>query len=232
MKNVLDVARIQAVHRGWLVGWPLVILTLVLALNVALVATINATTPADDTATGALTSIYIVLGISHLQTMTQLFPFALGLSVTRRAFYAGTALVVAAQAAFFGLVLLLLEQVEAATGGWGVGIRMFGLPFVPQGNLLAQWLAYTVPFLAISALGVFMGVVFKRWGQPGVYVTTVGGGVLLAGAAMLITWQGWWTAVGSFFTGQSALALLAGYPLLIALVLGGAGWLVLRRATP
>ncbi|WP_296366235.1 MULTISPECIES: hypothetical protein [unclassified Pseudonocardia] len=37
---------------------------------------------------------------------------------------------------------------------------------------------------------------------------------------------------GSFFAATSPLALFAGYPLLIALVLGAAGFAVVRRATP
>jgi hypothetical protein len=32
----------------------------------------------------------------------------------------------------FGLVLLLIKWVERATGGWGVGFRSFGLPFLIQ----------------------------------------------------------------------------------------------------
>jgi hypothetical protein len=79
---------------------------------------------------------------------------------------------------------------------------------------------------------VFAGVVFKRWGQPGVYALTVGTSLVLAGVAIVVTWQRWWPAVGSFFTDQSTFALLVSYPLVIAIVLGGAGWLAIRRATP
>ncbi len=84
----------------------------------------------------------------------------------------------------------------------------------------------------MSALGVFLGVVFKRWSQPGLYVLSLGTAAVLAGLAFLVGANGWWPAVLSFFTGQSTLALLAGYPLVIVAVFGGAGWLVLRRATP
>jgi hypothetical protein len=64
--------------------------------------------------------------------------------------------------------------VERATGGWRVGFRSFGLPFLIQENPRTQWLVYVVP----------------------------------------------------------TFALLAGYPLVIALVLGGLGWFTIRRATP
>jgi hypothetical protein len=231
MRRVLDVARMTA-NWTWIFVWPLGILALTLVLNVAIFALIGDAAPPEGRVTGALMSIYIVLLVSHVQTMTQVFPFALGMSVTRRAFYAATALLVTAQAVVFGTALVVLDQLERVTGGWGVGVRFFGLPFVQQDGVFAQWLVYTVPFLACSAVGVVIGVIFKRWGQAGLFVAGIGATVALAGLAMLVTWRQWWPAVGSFFTGQSTFALLTVYPLLIALVLGGAGWVAVRRATP
>lgn len=232
MKRIVDVIRIQVFNGPWLLVWPLAILGLTLVLNMAIFAAIGDIAPPDDRNTGALSSIYLVIGISHLQTMTQVFPFALGFSVTRRAFYSATALLVTAQSLFFGLVVLALSQVELLTAGWGVEMRFFGVSFLVQDGLIAQWLVYTVPFLAISALFVFTGVVFKRWGQTGIFVGTVGVLVLIGTTAIVVTWQRWWPEIGAFFTEQSSLALFAGYPLLVALVLGVAGWLAIRRATP
>ena len=232
MKRVLDVVRIQTINWPWVLAWPLALLALILGFNVVLFGVIDDAAPAQGRVTGALMSIYIVMLVAHLQTITQVFPFALGMGVTRRTFYAATALVVTAQAVVYGVVLLVLAQVERATGDWGVGVRFFELPFLVQSNPFGQWLVYTVPFLAVSAIGVFLGVVFKRWGQPGVYTVTVGSLLVLGGLAVLVTWQQWWPAVGSFFTGQSTFALFTLYPLLIALVLGGAGWVAIRRAMP
>lgn len=232
MKRVLDVVRIQSVSWVMLVALPVGILALTFLLNYAIFALLGDAAAPEGRVTGALMSIYLVLGISHLQSMTQTFPFALGISVTRRDFYAGTGVVVVAQSIAFGLLLTLLELLERATGGWGIGLKYFGLPFLVQDNVIAQWLVYTVPFLAISALGVFMGVVFKRWGQLGVYVATVGAAVLLTAAALVITWRQWWPAVGEFLGSQPPMALFAGYPMVVALVAGAAGWLAIRRATP
>ena len=232
MKRVFDVARIQTVNWFWIFVFPVVLLLLIFALNLGLFAAIGDAAPPEGRVTGALLSIYMVVLGAHLQTMTQVFPFALGLSATRRAFYAATGLVVGAQSVIFGVLLLVFGRIEMATGGWGINLRFFGLPFLLQDGLLAQWLVYTVPFLALSAVGVFIGVVFKRWSQAGFYALAVGSGVVLAGLAIVVTWQRWWPAVGSFFIDQSTFALLVGYPLVIAVVLGGAGWLAIRRATP
>jgi hypothetical protein len=230
MRRVIEVARIQTVNWFMVIGLPLTVLAFALLLNLAIFAVLGTTTPEGRT-TGALVSLYITMGIAHLQTMTQLFPFAIGMSVTRRAFYAASALVIVVQAVAYGILLVIGTQLETATGGWGLGIRFFALPFLPDG-LLPQWLALTVPMIAISAVAVFVGVVFKRWGQVGVYTALIGGAVLLTGFVLLVTWQGWWPAVGAFLGSQPPLAMLAGYPLLVAAVFGGAGWLVLRRATP
>jgi hypothetical protein len=232
MRRVLDVARVLTVNWFMVIGLPLVVLALAFALNLAIFAVIGDEAPEEGWISGAVMSVYITMGIAHVQTITQVFPFALGLSVTRRAFYAATALVVVAQSLVYGLVLVADVRLEAATDDGGLGVRFFGLPFLVQGNVVAQWLVYAVPLLAVTAIGVFMGVVFERWGQPGVYVVGLGTAVLATAFVLVVTWQRWWPAVGSFFASQSSLALFAGYPLVIALVLGGAGWLALRRATP
>lgn len=232
LRRVVDVARIQTVNINTLVVWPVAILAIVFSVNVLLFALIGDVGPDNGRFTGALMSIYIVVGVTHLQTITQLFPFALGISITRRTFYTGTALVVIVQSMAFGLLATLLELLERATDGWWYNLRFFGLPFLVQSNFLLQWLVFTVPFIALSAIFIFGGVVFKRWGQSGVFIMSIGAGVLAAAAVVLITMQQWWTAIGQFFTGQSTLALVAGYPLIIAVVAAAGGFLMLRRATP
>jgi len=57
-------------------------------------------------------------------------------------------------------------------------------------------------------------------------------GVLAAAAAAVVTWVHLWPTVGSFFVNTPTLLLIAGYPLVIALVLGAAGFALIRRATP
>jgi hypothetical protein len=232
MSPTLAVVRLQFVNWRLGLGMPLGILTVVLGLNLALFGSMGDVIPPDGRMTGGVLSIYIVFGVAYLQTMTQLFTFALGLGVTRRAFYAGVVLVVLAESLGFGLLLLAFSLAERASGGWGLGLKFFALDFVTVDDPLLQWLVFTVPFVAVAALGVFVGVVFKRWGQVGVYAVTVSAAVVLAGLAVVITWQSWWPEVGSWFAGQSTASLWAGYPLVLALLLGAGGWLAIRRATP
>lgn len=230
MRRVLDVTRVLTVSWFWTLAFPVVLIVAVLLLNLALFAVVG--TGDEGTSIGAAMALYIALGITHLQTMTQSFPFALGMSVTRRTFYAAVALLVTAQSVGYGLLLMLLARLEVATGGWGIDLAVFALPFLPQDDPLVLWLAFAVPLLATCALAVFLGGVFVRWGPPGVWAVLLGGAVVLVGVAALIGWLDAWAAVGTFLASRSPVTLAAGYPLVLALLLGGAGWLVLRRATP
>jgi hypothetical protein len=79
---------------------------------------------------------------------------------------------------------------------------------------------------------MMVGTLFKRWGQIGVYVASIGAALVLGLLVVLVTWQQWWGAVGAFFTTTPALLLVAVYPLVIAALAGLGGYLLVRRATP
>lgn len=231
MKRVLDVARIQLANWPTAVAYPLGLLAALLPLGLVIDIS-NGVNTVLDHQIFLLPSIYLVVALAHLQTMTQMFPFVVGLSVTRRAFYGATALVVAGQAMLIGLVLLGLQQAERMTGGWGSHVQIFGLDFLRQDNPVAQWLVDTVPFIAVSAVAVFAGVVFQRWRQTGIYLAGITTSALLTAVAVLVTSQSWWPAIGAFITDQPTLTVFAGLPLVLALLVGGAGWMSIRRATP
>jgi hypothetical protein len=111
-------------------------------------------------------------------------------------------------------------------------LRFFTAWFLDHGNPLELFLTYTVPFLCVSALGMLMGTVFKRWGQTGMYSLSTVSLLLICGAGIVLTWRDAWGAVGRFFTDTSTLALTSGYPLVLVVVFGAVAWVVLRRVTP
>jgi hypothetical protein len=230
MKRVLDVARIQLVNWPVLLGYPLAMLAVLPLLGWGIDISNG------EGALGAheiylLPALWGVVAPAHLQSMTQVFPFTLGLGVTRRTFAAATALVVLGQALVLGLVMTLLDVVERSTGGWGREARIFGLDVLGQHGPPALWLVYSGPLVAVSAIGVLTGVVFQRWRQTGIYLALGGVVVLLAGTKILTAQRSWWPAISDFFGDQPSFALYTAYPLVFALALGGAAWLVLRRAT-
>lgn len=230
--RAVKVARIQTVNLPIQLGMPWLILGIAFAINLVIFALVPDPPAGEPKVTGAILSIYVFMLIAHLQSMTQVFPFALGLSVTRRDFFTGTSLLIVAQSLVQGILLTIMLGIERLTGGWGMDLSFFGVPFLVQDNWFLQALVYTVPFLLLSFASIFAGTVYKRWGQFGVYVLMIGGLVLLGAAAVITTWQQAWGAVGRFFADTSALVLLAGYPLVLSVLLAAAGYLALRRATP
>jgi hypothetical protein len=230
MARVLDVARIQLVNWPVLLGYPLGLLAVLPLLGWGIDVSNG------EGALGAheiylLPALWGVVGPAHLQSMTQVFPFALGLGVTRRTFAAATALVVLGQALLLGLAMMVLDVVERSSGGWGREARIFGLDVLGRHDPFALWFVYSGPLVAVAAIGVLAGVVFQRWRQTGIYLALAGAVALIAGIKVLVAKRSWWPAIGEFLGGQPSFALYTACPVVLALVLGGAAWLVLRRAT-
>lgn len=232
MKRIIHVARIQLVNARMVIGMPLTVLLCVLAANVVIFLAVSGTTDTANNNTGALMSIYIATLALHVQTMTQMFPFAMGMSVTRRDFLASTGLVVVGQALLYGIVIWVMRLIERTTAGWGLDMTMFDLPFLEVGNPLVQILVYAAPFLTLAFAGLWAGIVYQRWGQLGVWILALSSGAVLVGLAALVGWQQWWPEVGSFFADTPTFMLLAVYPTLVAAVLAGLTYATSRRAVP
>ncbi|MBA8823688.1 hypothetical protein FHX42_001017 [Saccharopolyspora lacisalsi] len=230
MNRILATARVQLAAWPSTLGMPWLVLGGAFLVNLMVFALIN--TSNEDAHTGGLVTFYVVVLVAYVVTMTQYFPMILGMSVTRRTFYLATCLMALVQSLGYGAVLTVLELVESATGGWGVSLPFFGVEFLQQSNVLLQLLAYAVPTLLVSSLGMFFGVTFKRWGVIGMYTLAIASLVVFGGLAVLVTWLRWWGAIGAWFADQSSLALLAGWPALLTLVLAAVNFLMLRRATP
>lgn len=230
MKRVMAIARIQLTNWPYVLGYPLCLTAALVAFGLGIDATNGPTSLSHPIL--LLPSVHLVIAGMHTQAMTQLFPFAAGLGATRRAFATATALMVIAYACLFGVLFQIFAAIERATNGWGRHIQIFALDFLYQSNPAAQWLVYTVPILMISSTGVLIGVIFQRWRQVGISILSAGTAVVLAILVYLAAAQNWWPRIGHFLTTQPALALLAGYPLAIAVMFSGISWTALRHATP
>ncbi|MCO1659152.1 hypothetical protein [Pseudonocardia humida] len=231
MDQVLGVVRLQLLNFRLGVLVPLGVLGAVMAINLAMFAANGPGT--DPTAyTSARLTFYLTVGTGYLQIATQTFRFVLGMGVTRRAFATAVAVLAVLEAAGYGALLGVLRLVEQATDGWGTGLELLGPGHLgADAGPLLHWLAYAVPFVALAAAGAFVGAVFARWAAPGVYGLVIGLTVVLGGSAVLITLADGWAAIPRWLAAQPPLALTTGYPLVLAALLGGAGWLVLRRTS-
>ena len=88
-----------------------------------------------------------------------------------------------------------------------------------------------MPFLALSTLGLGLGLVYQRWAARGMYLLSVSLMLLVGAAVVLLGLNDGWPAVGRFFTDTDVLTLVVGYPAVLTPVLGFVIHLGLRRAT-
>jgi hypothetical protein len=229
LSRVVAVARVCYTRWGLSLGFPLAIMASSLAVNLLAFAAIN--DKVESPTSGGLASLYVMQLVVCWQGLHQNFGFAVGLNATRRSFYAAAVLVAVLQSLVYGVLVYLLAIIERATNGWGVYLSFFDPTHAGSASPLTI-LAYIGPLLFTGALGIFMGSIARRWGPNGVFVATIIAIVVIGGAVALVTFAGGWPAVGSWFTGQPLLALLAGWPLIPTVLMLAGGWLVLRRATP
>ncbi|RRQ26893.1 ABC transporter permease [Rhodococcus sp. Eu-32] len=230
MKRTLDVARMHTVAWPLIIGWPVGILALSFAICYAIFALIP-TTDAQFNFTGAVFSVYGFAVAFYIQAITQTFPFAVGLSVTRREFYTASALVGVIQSAALATVLFALSALEAATGGFGVKLRMFGIFRYATDSAALEWAALFATLLLVTTIGLFIGVVYQHYRVNGLFGLLLVGIVLFGGGAILITWQRWWPDVIDFVVDTPRYVVLAVIPLTLGIAFTGAGWTGIRRAT-
>lgn len=230
MNRIHQVARLQIPAWPHILGWTWSMTAVTFGLN--LLSVLANHDPGDGvTTTGGVASLYgIAIGMAAV-SVTQIFPYALGMSVTRREFYLAWSLLAAAQSVAYALVLCLLRAVEQATGYWGTGMRYFSLPFMDDANPVLLLLGYAVPMLVVTHLGILFGTVYVRWGTTGVLASLTLAFTVLGLAAALITWTRQWQAIGRWLLDQSPTALLAGWPVLVAAAFAVGGYTLIRRAT-
>jgi hypothetical protein len=180
--------------------------------------------------TGGLASLYIFMLLCGALSMTRALPFGLMMGISRRTYYTGTALLVLALSAVYGLGLTLLQLVERATNGWGLKLHYFRIPWILDGPWYETWLTSFVLLVAFILYGMWYGLVFRRWSVPGLvaFIATQVIVALLAVVAVSATHS--WSGVGHFFTTVTALAL-TGVLAVVALAMGFGGLTTVRRVT-
>ena len=231
MNRVLTAARLNLVHPLVTLGMPWLIAGISFAINLA----IWHLTPAgahDGGTTGGVLALYFTGLVVYVQAVTQLLPFAMGISLSRRTFYLGTALVAVVQSLFYGIAITALLAIENATNGWGAGMNYWAPGLFEVDNPALQVLASGTPMLAFAFVGVGMGIVHKRWGQAGTWGLIIGSMIVLGGLAVLTTWLDAWGSVGTWFSDQSIATLTVGLPAALAIVVALASYPGIRRVVP
>jgi hypothetical protein len=107
--------------------------------------------------TGGLVTLYCFLFAGGALSMTRFLAFGLMLGVSRRVYYLGTTLMVLALAVVYGLGLTALQAIERATGGWGLNVNFFRVPWILGGPWYQTWLTSFVLLVLFSCTACGMG---------------------------------------------------------------------------
>ena len=228
MNTLVNVGRYHLVDRfTWLaLPWGIMAFSFLVNVGVALAVP----TGPHGIYTGGLVSLYIFMLICGSLSMTRALPFGLMMGISRRTYYAGTALLVLTLGVVYGLGLTLLQLIERATNGWGLNLHYFRIPWILNGPWYETWLTSFVLLVAFVLYGMWYGLVFRRWSVPGL-VAFIAAQILVALLAVIaVSATGSWSGVGHFFTTVTALAV-TGVLAVVALAMGFGGLTTLRRVT-
>lgn len=179
---------------------------------------------------GGLAAVFIVMCVVGMQSVARALPFALALGVSRRGYFLGATSLALALAVGFGSVVAVGQTLERATGGWGMNMAYFRVPYLLDGPWYLSWLTATTAFLLLFVYGMWFGLIYRRAGLPG---TTVFGAAqlgVLALAAVVATLVHGWRDIGRFFTALTATGATGVLAAAVAVMLAGA-FGTIRRLT-
>ncbi|WP_255952392.1 hypothetical protein [Streptomyces odontomachi] len=190
-------------------------------------------TPAGDTDkrwVGGLAAVFLVVLVLGVQSVARALPFALTLGISRRTYFLGASSLALALAASFGLVVAVGQSVERATGGWGMNMAYFRLPYLLDGTWYQSWLTATTTFLLLFVYGMWYGLIYRRAGLLGTAFFGAAQLGALALAAIVATWLHGWTDIGHYFTTVTAIGITGVLAAVVAVLLAG-GLVTIRRLT-
>ena len=140
--------------------------------------------------------VFVIMGV---RSLTRELPLGLALGLSRRSYHLGTVLLAALLAAIDGLSLAGLQAIERATGGWGVNLYAFRVPYLLDGPWYLSWLTSFVVLTLAFVYGLSFGLDYRRWRLLGV-LTFIGAqmAVLLIAEVIVVGTRAW-PGVHDFF---------------------------------
>lgn len=203
----------------------------IILLSSFLVNVILATTMEDSMYSGGVVSIFIYMLVAGIIVLAQTFPFTLGLSTRRTDYFIGTSFMAIIISAIFSLLLFLLAFTEGElTGGWGIGLHYFHLPYINDGTALEQFLIYFAIMLHMFYLGFIISSIFRRFGRNGLFLAAGIAFVLGSIGSYFMTYFAWWGDLFHWITGHTAFEL-ALWSIPLTVVYAALSFGLLRKST-
>jgi hypothetical protein len=235
--RVLNVVKMQLANPWTAIVTPWMVLGYIFAGNLLVWIIIAATTSGKDGAdareglsySGASFYIFIYMLVLAIQMFSITFRFALGLGVTRRDYWLGSALTFVIVAAMFAIGITILGAIERATDGWWLGGRMFSAVYFGD-EWWQRLLVFFFGLLFFLFFGSFIAAVYVRWKATGMIVLFGGLGLLIIAGIAWFSFTHTWNSFGDAFAGATGLSI-ASWALIPAAVSAIASFFVLRGAT-
>jgi hypothetical protein len=218
---------------------PWIILVSILLMNMTIWALVTYAAGGPDEVAdnsfqwnGALTFVFVYLGIAAIQTMSITFPFALGYGVTRRDFYLGSSLTFVMLAVVYTIGLTILSAIERATNGWGLDGQMFtAIYFAGEEALYVQaWVFFCTLLFSLFLGSAFAGV-WVRWKAFGLVTSFIVLAFVLVGIVAIATFAELWGSIWTTIT-ELGFVGVATWSLVATAIFAVLGYVLLRRATP
>lgn len=224
----IAIARVHA--QNWQIAfvWPVGILAVIAVITWAVLASADGGAEID---TGGATFVFFFGMVLFAQGIAQFLPFTMGMGVTRREFFLSTIGVAVVHALIYGVGLSLLSVIERSTDGFGVGMIMFSLAHPLAGNTAVELAFFVAATGLCNIVGMLFGAIYLRWRVTGMWAFGTAVTVVIGALIVLITWQGWWTSLGSAVADTPRPITMVLLPLVAAVAAAPGVWAVLRRTT-
>lgn len=227
MNTLVNVARYHLVDRLQYVVLPVGLTLFALLTNLAVFALLQEDQP---NYTGGLLTLYIFMFICGTLSMTKSLPFGLALGMSRRTYYLGTIVLVVGLSALYAAGVTVLQAIESATGGWGINVNFFRVPWLLNGSWYLTLLTSFVLLVLMFVYGMWYGLVYRRWAVLGLSVFIAAQVLVLLTVVVVFTWTGTWPQLGRFLATLTSAGLSGVLAILIVLA-GIGGFTTLRRIT-
>ncbi len=227
MNTLVNVARYHLVDRLQFLVLPVGVTFFAFVVNLAIFATLQED---HENYSGGLFTLFVFMLVSGAVSMTKSLPFGLALGVSRRSYYLGTVLLVAGLSAVYSVGILVLQAIEGVTGGWGLKLNYFRVPWLLDGpwylTLLTSFVLLTLMFM----YGMWYGLIYRRAAVLGVVLFSAAQVLVLLGALLVLTWTDSWSKLGTFF-GTLTVGGITGILAVLVCVAAAGGFTTMRRVT-
>ncbi|MCC3376100.1 hypothetical protein [Cohnella sp. REN36] len=184
----------------------------------------------EDLYTGGVASLYAYMLAIGVISLTNTYPFAIGMGVRRHDYFWGTAAAAAFASLYSAVVLTVLSYVEYdLTDGWGSGLHFFHVPYLSDGSPLVQVAVYFLLIVNLFFMGFMTTCVFKRFGILGLLGFAVVMLILGTVASFIMTKMEWWADLFDWFNAHKMLEIaLLSVPVTLVFML--VSYALLRRS--